>query len=510
MVSDNVDLESSWGHQDGKLKDINVLETEPGIDIEAAHRSKALDLLAHHHVNGGPHSLEAKLVLKKIDYRIMPLIFCVYVLMLVDKNSLSFSEIMGIKEATGLTANEYSWLGSLVYFGYLGGEIPCQYFMQRLPIGKYFSVMTMVWGMLVTMHATCHDFGGLATVRFLLGLIEVCTAPCVIYILGSWYTKQEQVTRVAIWYCSSGSANIVGGFFAWCIYQADSFRWQALFIFLGTLTFCVGVLLFFFMAATPMEASWLNEEEKTIALERVRDNKTGSEVWRFNRLQLMESFRDVRFYLIFLLLVSTSLPNGGITVFGFGFTDEQSTLLTMAPGAAAVLGTGLSWLLAKHTNRTIAGSATLVVAIIGVIMMLTIDESHYAARYGGYILTMQFPVSVLFVISFMTAGIGGTTKKLAFSASYQLGYTVGNIIGPQTYRKGDGPNYYTAKFTMLAFLIFTLILLISIGLIHARWNRKRDRQDELDLQNGVVHAHVENEEFADITDFNLRSFRYPV
>lgn len=30
------------------------------------------------------------------------------------------------------------------------------------------------------------------------------------------------------------------------------------------------------------------------------------------------------------------------------------------------------------------------------------------------------------------------------------------------------------------------------------------------LADGIVHEHVENEEFADITDFNLRSFRYPV
>lgn len=187
----------------------------------------------------------------------------------------------------------------------------------------------------------------------------------------------------------------MGGFFAWCIYQANSFRWEALFVFLGCLTFCVGVLLFFMMAATPLEASWLNEEEKTVALERVRENKTGSEVWRFNPSQLREAFRDVRFYLIFLLLVSTGLPNGGITVFGptiiagFGFTDEQTTLLTMAPGAAAVCGTLLSWLLAKYTNRTIAGAVVLIVSIVGVIMMLTIEADHYAARYGGYILTMQ-------------------------------------------------------------------------------------------------------------------------
>lgn len=176
--------------------------------------------------------------------------------------------------------------------------------------------MVMLWGGVVAFHGACHNFGGLMAVRFLLGSIEVCTAPVVIYILGSWYTKKEQVSRVAIWYTSSGWGNVFGGFFAWCIYHAPTFRWQALFLFEGLLTFSLGVLLWFFLAASPTDAKWLSDEEKTIALERCRDNRTGTEVWRFNKAQLIESFCDPRFYLIFLILVSTGLPNGGITVFG--------------------------------------------------------------------------------------------------------------------------------------------------------------------------------------------------
>lgn len=201
-------------------------------------------------------------------------------------------------------------------FGYLGGEIPATYLMQRVPLAKYFSAMCMIWGLIVAMHALCRDFAGLATARFLLGFIEVCTAPCTIYILGSWYTKKEQVSRVALWYTCTGWANVFGGFFAWTIYQAPTFRWKALFIFYGSMTSLLGFILYFYLAPSPTDARWLSEEEKTIALERVRSNKTGTEVWRFNWPQLKEAFLDPRFYLIFLLLVSTGLPNGGLTVFG--------------------------------------------------------------------------------------------------------------------------------------------------------------------------------------------------
>lgn len=63
---------------------------------------------------------------------------------------------------------------------------------------------------------------------------------------------------------------------------------------------------------------------------------------------------------------------------------------------------------------------------------------------------------------------------------------------------------------MLGSLIFALLLLASYGLIHRLWNAKRDKQDELDAQNGIIREHFENEEFADLTDFQLRSFRYPL
>ncbi|KAE8307787.1 major facilitator superfamily domain-containing protein [Aspergillus transmontanensis] len=305
----------------------------------------------------------------------------------------------------------------------------------------------------------------------------------------SWYTRSEQVTRVALWYSTSGWAQVFGGFFSWAINHASQFKWQGLFIFYGALTFTTGVILFFFLAASPIDAGWLSEEEKIIALARVRDNKTGVEMWNFNWSQLKEALCDPRLYIVFLLMVATGLPNGGLTAFGptiisgFGFDTNTTTLLSMVPGACAAIGTVVTLVVIKYTNRTIG-------------------ESYYTARYGGYILTMQYPNSILVALAFITSGVGGSTKKVAFGASFELGYAVGNIYGPQTFQELEAPHYYTAKFTMLAFLIFTAILLASVGVLHWHWNRQLDNQDALDIQNGVTHERGVNEEFADLTDFS--------
>ena len=42
---------------------------------------------------------------------------------------------------------------------------------------------------------------------------------------------------------------------------------------------------------------------------------------------------------------------------------------------------------------------------------------------------------------------------------------------------------------MLAFLLFTMILLASYGLIHKMWNMKRDKQDAIDAQSTYSCLH---------------------
>lgn len=92
---------------EGQIHDI-------GLKSDNIKHDKALALLTNRDVVFDNKSGEAKAVLRKIDLHIMPVLLLVYMLMLVDKNSLSYANIMGIKTDVGLNASEYSWLGSIV------------------------------------------------------------------------------------------------------------------------------------------------------------------------------------------------------------------------------------------------------------------------------------------------------------------------------------------------------------------------------------------------------------
>lgn len=54
---------------------------------------------------------EAKKVLRKVDLHVVPVLFVTYMLQYLDKNSLNFSSVYGLKDGTNLVGQDYSWLG---------------------------------------------------------------------------------------------------------------------------------------------------------------------------------------------------------------------------------------------------------------------------------------------------------------------------------------------------------------------------------------------------------------
>jgi hypothetical protein len=55
---------------------------------------------------------ELKKTLRKIDRRIVPILFFIYLLQYLDKNGINYASAFGFIEATHLGKNGYSWLGT--------------------------------------------------------------------------------------------------------------------------------------------------------------------------------------------------------------------------------------------------------------------------------------------------------------------------------------------------------------------------------------------------------------
>lgn len=103
---------------------------------------------------------------------------------------------------------QYSWISSIFYFGYLIWTYPTTLLIQKLPIGKYISINTILWGLIVAVTAACTNFCGLMAVRFLLGVAEATITPAFVYVTAMWYTREEIPVRTGAWF----AGNSFGGF----------------------------------------------------------------------------------------------------------------------------------------------------------------------------------------------------------------------------------------------------------------------------------------------------------
>ena len=239
-----------------------------------------------------------KRLLRRIDWNLMPIMCVVYGLNYLDKTTISYASIMGIQADIGLVGDNYQWLGSMFYFGYLAWEYPTNRLLQRLPLGKYSAACVIMWGVTLACFAGVKNFAGAVAVRFFLGVLEAAVTPGFALITSQWYTKAEQGTRTGIWFSFNGWAQIFGGLVAYGIARGTEdggvaiAGWKIVFLLTGLLTAVIGVIFLFTVPDNQMNARWLNKEDRVLAIERVRVNQQGIGNKHFKLYQLREALLD--------------------------------------------------------------------------------------------------------------------------------------------------------------------------------------------------------------------------
>jgi MFS family permease len=121
---------------------------------------------------------------------------------------------------------------------------------------------------------------------------------------------------MGIWFAGNGVANIFSGVIAYGIGKIPSplASWRILFMILGGITASYGIVLLLLLPNSPSQAKFLTPEERTMALHRTLENKTGvMDEGKFKIYQMWEAFRDPQAWLLALYTLSVNIPNGGVT-----------------------------------------------------------------------------------------------------------------------------------------------------------------------------------------------------
>ncbi|KAL3478549.1 major facilitator superfamily domain-containing protein [Aspergillus californicus] len=485
-------------------------------------------------------SVDPSRVLRKIDRRLIPLLFTTYMLSFMDKTILSSASVFGLIDDTHLVGQQYSWVSSIFYVGYLVWEWPTSFLIPKLPVARYVAANTLFWGAVVALTATCTNYGGLLAIRFFLGIAEATVTPAFMFITSTWYTRDEIPVRTGIWFSGNSLGGLVASLLAYGIGHIDHplRPWMWMFITLGVATFAWGFVLLAFLPDSISGATFLSPEEKEFQAHRVAVAGTGrTEKTDWQAEQVVECFRDPKTWQLLAIACLTQVPNGGIQNFSnlvvksFGFTALESTLINIPFSIISGATITLTGWLAGRTQNLNCLLIACVLALAGTGSTLIYARVYHASRgvqLLGFFLLATGPGALPLAMSLAQTNYKGVTKKMTMTGSMFVAYCVGNIAGPHLFRASEAPGYEKSFRTILICYALAAGLALSLHIYLRLLNTRRDREEGIsgpgflvvpDQQpnsrhtgsteiSPLIQSGVQSGEYDDVTDWNTVGFRY--
>ncbi|CAK7244603.1 MAG: hypothetical protein STHCBS139747_006147 [Sporothrix thermara] len=451
-------------------------------------------------------------VVRKIDMMVIPFICVTYLVTYIDKATLGYAAVFGLQTDLNLHGTQYSWLSSIFYFGYLVFEYPTSHAMQKLSIAKWLGANIFIWGGFTMALGGCKSFSSFAGLRFVQGALESCSTPAYLLITASWYTVAEQPVRIGWWSTFLGLANAFGGLLGYGIghIQGALASWRYQFIIIGAASSIWGAAVFFFLADNATVARWLSNDEKKIAIRRLRDNQTGIKNTEFKSYQIKEALLDPKTWLFFFLSIATQVVNGAVSNFGslivkgFGFSSLNATLLQVPYGFIILFANVSAMYLQRYIpgqQRCMVGSLYVIPALAGTVGIHTIGREHKAALLACYYLTAIYTASFSMIMSLLTANTAGSTKRSVVNAVFFVAYCVGNIVGPFAFKTEEAPQYISGIIAILVAYCCEIALLAAFAMYAIYLNKQKKVQlDELVAANAAGEHERAQASFSDSTD----------
>ncbi|KAH6663980.1 major facilitator superfamily domain-containing protein [Plectosphaerella plurivora] len=451
------------------------MEKTPSLDNMPSHPQKGSVMVV---------ATDIKPIVRKVDYHFMPLMLTCYFLQFLDKVLINYANIMGLTVSLNMKGNDFSWMATAFFIGFAVAEFPQGVLIQRFPVSKVLGINVMLWGITICCSAAAQSFPAMVALRTLLGMFEAVISPALIIITSQWYTRRQATPRTGIWYCGLGLGQSIGGLISFAAQHGPGpltggfESWRIMFVAVGAFNLCIGCLVTFWMAPSIDAARFLDEDEKATLHDALAADHAGNGDKVFRASGIWDALKDLQVWLLFLNTILIVIPSGIITTFsatlirGFGYTPKQTALLNIPSGVVSVFATLLStFAILYQFPRWLALCLLAVPTLIGAGLMSFYSSSQAGSLAGIYLINfIVAPLALVYAL--VGANVQGYTKKVTTNALVAVGFSIANIIGPQTFQAHDAPTYIPAKITVFCVCGATVGVSIALRLLYGARNSK--------------------------------------
>lgn len=431
-------------------------------------------------------SEEEKDLVRKLDWRILPIACILYLFAYLDRSNLGNARLQGLPgDVLGgdKTGKLFDWVNSAFFFTYILFQVPATVLSKLFPPRLWIASAAIGWGLCSTLMSTGFSFGGLVVCRLMLGVFEAAFGPSIPLYLSYYYTKTEMGLRMAYWFGFAAVAGAFGGLIAFGVQHAHTSmqNWRLLFIIEGIPPILLGILTIFLLPDRPESTSFFNERERAIAIDRMNRSTSGDTGATVNKAHIFLALRDWRIYTAGVIyfglncaLASTSafLPT---IITTFGYSNALAQLLTVPPYAvAAVVLTLLSLISDRLQSRGIFMAISSSLGGLGYLLLLTVHTNVHVRYFATFCVVSGTYTTIGIIIAWFAHNLGSETKKATGIPMFMAIGQCGSILGSHLFPNTDGPRYIKGFAICCALEFLAAVCSIILSISYRSANARRD------------------------------------
>ncbi|KAL2259525.1 hypothetical protein VTK26DRAFT_6782 [Humicola hyalothermophila] len=441
----------------------------------------------------------------KLDLFIVPTVSMLYLFCFIDRTNIGNARIAGIENDLNLKGNDYNALLSIFYISYVLFEIPSNILCKWLGPGWVLPALSLGFGIASVAMAFVNNFSQAAGVRFLLGMFEAGLLPGIAYYLSRWYRRAELTFRLSLYIVMAPMAGAFGGLLASGILSLDHVGsvtgWRMIFAVEGIITIGLSVISFFTMTDRPETARWLTEEERNLAIARIKSERvaTTEVLDKMDKKKLLTGILNpITLSTSFIFLLNNITVQGvsffAPTIVGTIYPDKSTVmkqLYTVPPyvvgGFFTLFLPLLSW---RFDRRQIVIIATTPLVIAGYSIFLGTTNS--TARYAALFLLSSslFAVGPLTNSQVSANVVSDSARSSAIGMNVMMG-NMGGLIATWSYLPSDGPVYPIGNGLNLA-CCSTVLIVATVMLVWMKAdNKKREGRNPEEELAGMSQQEVQ-------------------
>ncbi|EFQ95907.1 hypothetical protein PTNB73_03676 [Pyrenophora teres f. teres] len=434
--------------------------------------------------------VEEKRLIRKIDWRLLPILGALYSIALIDRTNVSNARVAGMDKDLKLYIGDRYTIVLVMFFPtYFLLELPSNLVLRKVGSANWLSFIALSWGAVMIGQGFVKSWISLTICRVLLGAFEAGFFPGCVYLITCWYKRYEVQKRLGGFYLFSVGIGGVANILAYGLMQMDGTAgvrgWSWIFIIEGIITCVVAILAWFMILDFPDKAEktgFLTPAEAKAILYRIEEDRGDSVADPLTWPKFFEHLKDLKLWAYGTLFMGATMPAYAFSYFlpviliGMGYSAGAANALSAPPSfAAMIVAFSFAWMGDKYRVRAPIIVTQCLITITG-LMMVAYSTNNGARYFGTFLGVAGCQGNIPAILAYQSNNIRGQSKR-AVGSALQIGFgAIGGILASTTFKQKEAPLYRTGLWVTAALQFYMIFVLCCTSTYFWKKNKVVDLQ----------------------------------